>query len=116
MTETTANGGALLDSNVGDNERIAAKENLCSLVERIETLEEQKQALADDIKDVWAEVKDLGFSNVALREVLSERKKRAKQGDFAIEEKFQICERYREALGMPTFIPAQDAESVKEQL
>ena len=38
-----------------------AKDQLRSIVERIERLEEEKQALADDIKEVYAEAKGNGF-------------------------------------------------------
>jgi len=38
-----------------------AADQLKSLVERIERLEEEKRALGEDIKEVYAEAKDFGF-------------------------------------------------------
>lgn len=47
-----------------------AKEQLKSFVDRIMRLEEEKKAIADDIKDVFAEAKANGFDVKALREIL----------------------------------------------
>ena len=44
-----------------------AKDQLKAIVERIERLEEEKKAIADDIKDVFAEAKANGFDVKALR-------------------------------------------------
>ena len=38
-----------------------AADQLRSFVERIERLEEEKQSIADDIKDVYGEAKGTGF-------------------------------------------------------
>lgn len=43
-----------------------AKEQLQSFIERIERLEEEKKAISDDIKDVFAEAKGNGFDVQAL--------------------------------------------------
>jgi uncharacterized protein (UPF0335 family) len=47
-----------------------AADRLCSIVERIERLEEEKKALSADIKDVYAEAKSAGFDVKALRAVI----------------------------------------------
>ena len=47
---------------------------LRSLVERIENLEEQKQAIADDIRQVYAEAKASGFDTKVMRRVIALRK------------------------------------------
>ena len=44
-----------------------AKDHLKAFVERIERLEEEKKAIADDIRDVYAEAKGTGFDVKALR-------------------------------------------------
>ena len=54
-----------------------AKEQLKSFIERIERLEEEKKAISDDIKDVFAEAKANGFDVKALREILKIRKEDA---------------------------------------
>nr|HMQ57879.1 DUF2312 domain-containing protein [Rhizobiaceae bacterium] len=56
-----------------------AKEHLKAFVERIERLEEEKQGIADDIKDVYAEAKANGFDTKILRKVVSIRKQDANE-------------------------------------
>ena len=51
-----------------------AKDQLKSLVERIERLEEEKAALSADIKEVYAEAKGHGFDVKILRKVVRIRK------------------------------------------
>jgi uncharacterized protein (UPF0335 family) len=51
-----------------------AGDQLRQIVERIEKLEEEKQAIADDIKDVYAEAKANGFDTKVLRQVVKLRK------------------------------------------
>ena len=47
---------------------------LKSLIERIERLEEEKKGLADDIRDVYAEAKGVGFDPKVMRQVIRLRK------------------------------------------
>ena len=56
--------------SIGDN----SKEQIKSIVERIERLEEDKAAIASDIKDVYAESKSNGFDVRALRTIIKMRK------------------------------------------
>ena len=51
-----------------------AKEHLRSFIERIERLEEEKQALADDIREVYSEAKGTGFDTKVMRQVVRLRK------------------------------------------
>ena len=51
-----------------------AKEHLRSFVERIERLEEEKKALADDIREVYSEAKGTGFDTKVMRQVVRLRK------------------------------------------
>jgi uncharacterized protein (UPF0335 family) len=52
-----------------------AKGQLRGLVERIERLEEEKRALAGDIREVYGEAKANGFDTKVLRKVLMIRRK-----------------------------------------
>ena len=52
-----------------------AKDQLRSIIERIERLEEERKGLADNIKDVFAEAKSAGFDVKVIRQILSIRKK-----------------------------------------
>jgi uncharacterized protein (UPF0335 family) len=51
-----------------------AKDQLKTIVERIERLEEEKAALAADIREVYAEAKGNGFDTKILRKVIRIRK------------------------------------------
>lgn len=73
-----------------------AKDQLKAFVERIERLEEEKKALADDIRDVYAEAKGNGFDIKALRTVVRLRKQDSQER----REHEAILETYMHALGM----------------
>lgn len=67
---------------------------LRSLIERIERLEEEKKAIAGDIRDVFAEAKSAGFDPKIMRAVLKLRAK----GAADREEQDFLLETYRKAL------------------
>ena len=73
-----------------------AKDHLKAFVERIERLEEEKKALADDIRDVYAEAKGNGFDVKSLRIVVRLRKQDINER----KEQEAILETYLHALGM----------------
>ena len=73
-----------------------AAAQLRSIVERIERLEEEKKAIAVDIKDVYGEAKANGYDTKALRKIVALRKKDANER----EEEEAILELYKNALGM----------------
>lgn len=74
---------------------LAAAE-LKQFVERIERLEEDKKAVSDDIKDVYAEAKGRGFHTPAIRAVVRLRA----QDPATREEEEAMVELYKNALGM----------------
>nr|WP_321457217.1 DUF2312 domain-containing protein [uncultured Cohaesibacter sp.] len=51
-----------------------AADQLRAFVERIERLEEEKKAISDDVKDVYAEAKGNGFDVKAMRALIRLRK------------------------------------------
>lgn len=69
---------------------------LKSFVERIERLEEEKQTIADDIKDVYAEAKANGYDTKIMRQVIRIRK----QDKSEREEMEALLDLYMQALGM----------------
>ncbi len=73
-----------------------AKDHLKAFVERIERLEEEKKALADDIRDVYGEAKSMGFDIKALRTIIRMRK----EDNDERKEHEAILETYMLALGM----------------
>ena len=72
------------------------KEQLKAFIERVERLEEEKKAIADDIRDVYAEAKGSGFDVKALRAIVRLRK----QDTDERREQQAILETYMHALGM----------------
>jgi uncharacterized protein (UPF0335 family) len=73
-----------------------AADRLKSFIERIERLEEEKKALADDIKEVFAEAKGTGFDVKIMRQVI--RLRRMDKDDVSEQE--TLLDLYRRALGM----------------
>ncbi|WP_265587777.1 DUF2312 domain-containing protein [Sphingomicrobium arenosum] len=73
-----------------------AADQLRLLIERIERLEEEKKAIADDIKDVYAEAKANGYDTKTMRAIVRLRKMEKHQ----LDEQDALLETYRAALGM----------------
>lgn len=76
-------------------DRIAADE-LRLLIERVERLEEEKKALSDDIRDVYAEAKARGYDTRTMRECVKLRKLER----HVREEREALLDTYKAALGM----------------
>jgi len=75
------------------------KQQLQSIVERIERLEEEKKSIGDEIKDVYAEAKGNGFEVKALRRIV--RIRRMDQSQKAAHDEVEsITELYMQSLGM----------------
>ena len=73
-----------------------AKDQLKSVIERVERLEEEKKTISDDIRDVYAEAKGNGFDVKALRVIVRLRKQDVNER----REQETILETYMQALGM----------------
>src|SRR4051812_15771639 len=73
-----------------------AVDRLRSIIERVERLEEERKALASDIKDIFAEAKSAGFDVKVVRQIISIRKKEPAE----VEEQETLLDLYRRALGM----------------
>lgn len=73
-----------------------AKAKLKSFVERIEKLEEEKKAISDDIREVYAEAKSDGFDVKALRTVV----RLYRQDTDERREHEALVDLYRDALGL----------------
>ena len=73
-----------------------AKEHLKSFIERIEKLEEEKAALAADIREVYSEAKGTGFDTKIMRKVVALRKLDTADR----QEQDALLEMYKGALGM----------------
>jgi uncharacterized protein (UPF0335 family) len=73
-----------------------AGERLRSIIERIERLEEERKALASDIKDIYSEAKSAGFDVKVIRQLIRIRK----QEPAEVEEQETLLDVYRRAIGM----------------
>lgn len=94
---------ARIPQNADDDEKQSVKDvggvagkRLTAFIERIERLEEEKSGLSDDLKDVYAEAKGVGFDVITVRRIIKLRKmdpdKRREQDE--------LLELYKSAVGM----------------
>lgn len=73
-----------------------ARDQLRAFVERIERMEEERKAISDDIREIYAEAKGNGFDTKVLRQVVRIRK----QDRSERLEQEAILDLYMHALGM----------------
>lgn len=73
-----------------------AGQRLRSFIERIERLEEEKAALMEDLKEVYAEAKGVGFDVKTMRKIVSLRKQDAEKR----REESELLDLYKSAIGM----------------
>ena len=99
-----------LDFVVGDN----ARQQLLSFIERIERLQEEKDELASDIREVFAEAKGNGFDPKIMRMALRLRK--MDPADRAEQE--AVLDTYMHALDdrEPSTKPEEASDSEEEEL
>lgn len=71
-------------------------ERLRLLLERVERLEEEKKGISDDIKDVYAEAKAVGYDTKVMKQVVRLRKMKPEDR----KEMSMILETYLAALGI----------------
>jgi len=83
-----------------------AGDRLKSFVERIERLEEERRALGNDLKEVYAEAKGNGFDTKIMRQVI--RLRRMDKDD--LDEQETLLDIYRRALGM---LPEESSEAAE---
>ena len=82
--------------DITETSQTVAAGQLRALIERIEGLEEEKKTIADDIKEVFAEMKGTGFDTKAVRKIIRLRK----QDQAERQEEEAILDLYLAALGM----------------
>ncbi len=86
----------MADDITNETAQTVAAGQLRALIERIERLEEEKQTLADDIKEVYGEAKGTGFDTKAIRTIIRLRKKDQSER----QEEEAMLDLYKAALGM----------------
>ncbi len=98
---TDGNVASFPQGNAGDDNEdkdvggVAGK-RLRAFLERIERLEEEKAALAEDIKEVYGEAKAVGFDTKTMRRILKLRKMDIEKR----REEDELLELYKAAIGM----------------
>lgn len=80
----------------GQGHNSVAADELRLLIERVERLEEEKKAIADDVKDVYGEAKARGYDTKTMRKVVAQRKLEKQ----VREEQQALFEAYMAALGL----------------
>lgn len=82
-----------------------AGDRLKSFIERIERLEEEKRGIADDIKEVYAKAKGVGFDTKIMREIVKQRR----MDQDELDEREALIDLYKRALGMLADTPLGEA-------
>lgn len=95
MTDKTDNDDAMFDTSE-EKMRAAHNQRLRLFMERIERLEEEKKGIADDIRDVFAEAKAIGYDTKIMRHCLKLRKMET----HTRQEFDALIETYRAELGI----------------
>ena len=88
----------------------SAQNQLRQLIEQIERLEEEKKALAGDIRDKFLEAKAMGFDPKIMKQVIRLRKQPKDDRD----EQEAILATYMHALGMLDEAPSEAAMMAAE--
>lgn len=86
------NKDAAEDGDVGG----VAGKRLKAFIERVERLEQEKSELADDIKDIYAEAKGVGFDTKTIRKIIRLRKMDVEKR----REEDELLELYKAAIGL----------------
>ena len=81
---------------MSETEATTTDQQLRLFIERVERLEEEKKGIADDIRDVYAEVKSMGYDAKIMRQIVRLRKLSA--NDRA--EMEALLDTYKAALGI----------------
>lgn len=86
----------MADDITNETSQTVAAGQLRAFIERIERLEEEKKTIAEDIKEVYAEMKGTGFDTKAVRTIVRLRK----QDQAERQEAEAMIDLYKNALGM----------------
>ncbi len=86
---------AVLKTDDSDTGGVSGK-RLKAFIERLERLEEEKTALAEDMKEVYAEAKGVGFDTKTIRKLIRLRKMDAEKR----QEEDALLELYKSAIGL----------------
>jgi uncharacterized protein (UPF0335 family) len=83
---------------------------LKSIIERIESMEDDKRAIAEGIKDIYVEAKGNGFDPKIIKQIVALRRKDAEK----LREEQALLATYMDALGMLADLPLGKAALERE--
>ena len=83
-------------SDIGHNSGEVNASHLRAFIERIERMEEEKRAIATDIKEIYVEAKSNGFDTKIIRKIVALRR----QDSEKRKEEEAMLDLYKNALGM----------------
>lgn len=86
----------MIDAGIGHNSQEVSGKRLKSFIERIERMEEEKKAIAEDIRDIYSESKATGFEPKIIRKIVALRKSNLEKR----REEQELTELYMTAIGM----------------
>lgn len=95
MTAQARVQDSVANSNVESVDKATAS-RLKSIIERVERLEEEKAALAEDVKEIYGEAKATGFDPKIIRKIVRLRKIELEKR----REEEMLLETYKAAIGM----------------
>lgn len=84
------------DEEPGAGHNSVDSNQLRTIVERIERLEEEKKTIADDVKEIYAEAKGNGYDTKIIRKLVALRKRDANE----VAEEEAILDLYKQAVGI----------------
>lgn len=96
MPGASTSDGQARPNEITETSQTVAAGQLRAFIERVERLEEEKKTIADDIREVYAEMKGTGFDTAAVRKII--RLRRMDQAER--QEAEAILDLYMSALGM----------------
>lgn len=96
MSETAARKAPVANDTDTKDVGNVSGQRLKSYLDRIDRLEEEKKGLADDIKDIYAEAKGVGFDVKTIRKLVRLRKMETQKRH----EEEEILELYKAAVGL----------------
>ncbi|WP_404927126.1 GapR family DNA-binding domain-containing protein [Mesorhizobium sp. ORM16] len=101
-----------------ETSQTVAAGQLRAFVDRILRLKEEQDAIGDDVKEVYAELKGCGFDRTAVGALVTELRKKAKTGIQEFEERNSILDLYRlayeDACKPQAHARARTRENIKE--
>ena len=96
MAKTKEKEASKIADSATSNITSISGNRLKSFIERVERLEEEKKALAEDIRDVYSEAKGTGFEPKIMRKIVSLRKSNLEKR----REEQELLDLYMSAIGM----------------